>query len=422
MPTRRLSLLANRNFFFVWLSGGIVTLSKAIRTVAVMKLFYDLTGSAAGVGILVGSDILAGVLIVPLAGVLADRFDRRKMLISIDIVRAVLALLLMGFSSAPIAFRTGHSDGALLVYGISVALFILTNCYFPARSAIVADVVEKERLLDANTISRSLGTLGKVLGPLLGGFAVLLFSLPSAFALSAALYLAAAVAIFFVRTPPLSLLRGAASIRAVHEDIIDGIRHVRQNPAVFVVTTIYLAFLIGRGLSLGLDVVFAEQVLAGGRISTSQVFGYMMSATALGMFLGTLSARYLGRRFAEKWLWLFGLGVMSLDALGLALARTLSLSLMSKFAHGIGAGLMWALAAIMLRGDGEKSKRGRVFGLFVTAASIPAAITAYLGGVLADYTSVQFVYGMAFVWMLLTVIGSCFRRGFKAIPARAQKT
>ena len=148
----------------------------------------------------------------------------------------------------------------------------------------------------------------------------------------------------------------------------------------------------------------------------------MMSVVALGTFLGTPVARYLEQRFAQKWLWLFGLGVMSLDALGLALARTLSLSLTAKFAHGIGAGLMWSLLPIIFQENGEKSKRRRVFALFIVTASIPAAITACLGGILADYTSVQFVYGVAFVWMLLTVTGSCFLQKFKAIPVRVEGT
>ncbi len=401
-----LSVLANRNFFFVWISGGIVTMSKAVRTIAVMKLIYDLTGLAAGVGILVGSDIFAGVLILPLAGVLADRFDRRRMQIVIDVLRAALVLILI------------WSESALVVYILSFALFILTSCYFPARSAILPDVVKREQLLDANAVSKSLSTLGKVLGPLLGGFVVARFSLPAAFILCAALYLASAASMFLVRTKPLSLLRAEASIRAVYEEFIDGLRYVRQNPVVSVVTTIYLTLLIGWGLSLALDVVFAEQVLASDVLSASQAYSYMMTAAAFGMFLGTLVVRYLGRRFPKKWLWLFGLGVMSLDGLGLALVRTLPLSLAAKFAHGIGEGLMWSLWPTILQENVEKSKRGRVFGLFVATASIPAVITAYLGGIIADRTSVQFVYGVTCVWILLTVIISSFLPKFKAIPVR----
>jgi MFS family permease len=401
-----LSVLGNRNFFFVWLSGGLVTMSKAVRNIAVMKLIYDLTGLAAGVGILVGSDILAGVLILPLAGVLADRFDRRRMQIIIDVLRAVLALTIM------------WSRSALVVYILSFALFILTNCYFPARSAIVPDVVKREQLLAANATSKSLSTLGKVLGPLAGGFVVVYFSLNGAFILSAALYLVSAASMFLVRTKPLSLLRAEASIRAVYEEFIDGLRYVRQNPVVSVVTTIYLTLLIGWGLSLGLDVVFAEQILASDTLSTSQAYSYMTSSAAFGMFLGTLVVTYLGRRFAKKWLWLFGLGVMSLDGLGLAIVSSLSLSLAAKFAHGIGEGLMWSLWPTILQENVEKSKRGRVFGLFVATASIPAVITAYVGGILADHTSVRLVYGITCVWILLTVIGGSFLPKFRAIPVR----
>jgi MFS family permease len=69
----------------------------------------------------------------------------------------------------------------------------------------------------------------------------------------------------------------------------------------------------------------------------------------------------------------------------------------------------------------EEDKRGRAYSLFMGAVTIPPAITVYLGGRLADRTSLQLVYGLAGGWVLLTVVGSRFLPGYRAIPARGEE-
>ena len=69
----------------------------------------------------------------------------------------------------------------------------------------------------------------------------------------------------------------------------------------------------------------------------------------------------------------------------------------------------------------EEDKRGRAFSLFLGAITIPPAITVYLGGWLADRTSLRLVYVLAGGWVLLTVIGSRFLPGYRAIPARSEE-
>ncbi len=398
-----LSLLTNRNFVPIWLCGGSLTIAKAIRNVALMKLIYDLTGSAGGVGVMIASDILSGVIILPLAGVLADRFNRKKLMISVDILRAGLTFLLL------------CSRSSTFIYVLNFALASSSMCYYPARSALVPDLVKKEQLLDANALSNSLGTLGRVLGPLLGGIVVDRFSIQVAFVLSASLYVVSVLGTSRVQVAPRSLLRGKASVQAVYEALVEGIRYARQNPVVSAMMTIYLSLFIGWGLSMSLDVVYAEQVLSSEYFSNSKAYSYMLSIAAAGMFVGTLVVRYLNRHFSKKRLWLLGLSMMSLDALGLSFVRSLPLALTAKFCHGIGTGLSDSLWPTLLQENVEKEQRGRAFGLFISFASIPPVITVYLGGKLADHTSIQFVYGLSCTLMLLTVIGACFLPGYRTI-------
>jgi len=404
-----LSVLANRDFVPLWIGAGLNSLGRAVLSIALMKLIYDQTGSAGGVGLLVFTNILSMVIATPVGGVLTDRLNRRKLLTGIGVLRAILVLFFL-WARSP-----------LPIYVINFVLSVVTTLSFPVGSAVVPDVVKKEQLLDANALSMSLGTLAMVFGPLLGGFVVDRFSLQAVFIISGVLFFLAALGVLLVRLPPPSLLRGEATLRAVYEEFVEGVRYARVNVVVSTLTIIYLVFLVGLGLKMGLDVVFAEQVLSDESLSTSTAYSYITSAAAVGMFGGSLLVRYLGRRFAKKQLLLVGLGMLSLDGLGLAFVRSLPLALVAKFANGVGWGFSDSIWPTMLQENVEEDKRGRAYSLFMGAVTIPPAITVYLGGRLADRTSLQLVYGLAGGWVLLTIIGSRFLPGYRAIPARGEE-
>jgi MFS family permease len=398
-----LTVMANRNFVPLWFSGGLVALGGAVLNIALMKSILDQTGSAGGVGLLVFTNISAMVIITPVSGVLADRLDRKRLLIGLGVLRTLLVLL----------FSRAYSP--LAIYAINFALGLVETLNFPVRAAVVPDVIEREQLLDANAVDKSLATLVMIIGPLLGGFMVDRFSTNSVFILNGVLFSVAVFGLLFVRVPPPSLLRGKASLRAVHEEFVEGARYARENPVVSAMIVIFFLFLAGMGLKLSLDLVFAEQVLSSNSLSTARAYSYMMSAASVGMFFGSLLVGYLGRRFPKKGLLLAGLGVRSLDALALAFTRSLPVAMVVRFVHGIGGGLSEALWPTLLQENVEERKRGRAFSLFIGVVTIPPAITVYLGGWLADQTSIQLVYGIAGGLALLTAVGSRFLPGYKAM-------
>jgi MFS family permease len=402
-----LSILADQNFLFLWLSGGLVALGAATLNIALMKLIYDQTGSAGGVGLLLFTSIFSMVIVTPISGVLADRLDRKKLMVTIGVLRTVLVFLFL------------WADTPLAIYAINFLLAVVSTLNFPVRAAVMPDIVEREQLLDANAVDRSLATLVLIVGPLLGGVMVDQASLEFVFVLNGALCLAGVLALLLVQVPPPSLLRGEASLRAVYEEFVEGARYARVNPVVSALTIIYFVFLAGLSLRLSLDLVFAQQVLSRESLPAATAYSYMMSAASAGMFLGSLLISYLGRRYPRKRLLLVGLGVRALDAIGLAFVRSLPSALALRFVHGIGGGLSEALWPTLLQENVEEDKLGRAFSLFVGVVTIPPVITVYLGGWLADQTSLQLVYGIAGGWALLAVIGSRFLSGYRVMPTES---
>ena len=87
-----LSVLANRDYLFLWISGGLSSLGSAVLGIALTKLIYDQTGSAGGVGVLVFSSWFSMMVIMPFGGVLADRLDRKTLLVGTGILSTMLVL------------------------------------------------------------------------------------------------------------------------------------------------------------------------------------------------------------------------------------------------------------------------------------------------------------------------------------------
>ena len=398
-----LSVLTNRDFVPLWISEGVRALGALIMRITLVKLIYDLTGSASGISLLILTHTFAHVIAPPISGVLADRFERKKLLISVGVLRVALMLLFV-WTRSPLA-----------IYVNLLVLTMATMLCDATRSAIVPDIVEREQLLDANALDLSLATLMMISGPLLGGFIADRFSPRATFILCAVLYLPAALGLFFVRVPPRSGSREQTTRRAIYEEFVEGVQYARVTPVVSALTIIFATFLAGLSLQNSLGMILAEQVLSNGSLSATEVYGTMASVATAGSFAGTLLVRYLGRRYQKKRVILASIAAISLGPLGLAVARSLTLALTVELISGVSNGVLNSLWPTLLQENVEEDKRGRVFSLFTGVRSIPPAITVYLGGWLADRTSVQLVYGLAGGWVLLTAICSRFLPGYQAI-------
>jgi MFS family permease len=357
---------------------------------------------------LIFTHFFSTVVMMPIAGVLADRVDRRRLLILSSLLRAVLVLL-FPWARSPLA-----------IYALNLALTTATMLGGPAQSALLPDIVEKDQLLDANALTCSLGTLTGILGPLLGGLVLNQFSVPATFILCGALSLPIVLGILLMRIPPPSVSRGKATLRAVYGEFVEGIRYARVNPVVSTLTIIFITYLTGLCLSTSLSMVLAERVLASESLSAATAFSTMQSVTAAGLFAGSLLVRHVGRRYPKKRVLLVSIGIVSLDAIGLAVARSLPFALAVKLISGIGTGMVDSMRPTLLQEHVEEEKLGRAFSLFTGVTSISSAIAVYAGGWLADRTSIQLVYWVSGTWVLLTAIGSGFLPGYRAIPVQSE--
>ena len=185
-------LRTNRDFRQLWLGQVVSQLGDWFDTIALFTLVLRLTGSGRAVGLVLVARFLPSVVLGPLSGVLADRFNRRHIMIVSDVARALVVLGFL-FVRSP--------DQLWLVYVLTVLQLAFSAFFEPARSAALPSIVAPRDLVAANSISAVTWSAMLTLGAAVGGPVTDWFGTDAAFVIDSLTYLVSAVLVWRVRLP-----------------------------------------------------------------------------------------------------------------------------------------------------------------------------------------------------------------------------
>src|SRR2546430_11555929 len=187
-------LRGNRGFRFLWLGQVVSQMGDWIDTIAVYTIALRLTGSSRSVALIMVARFLPSVIMGPLSGVIADRFSRRSIMITADLLRAVVVL---GF------LLVRRPDQMWLVDVLTVLQLAFFAFFRPSETAAIPSIVSDRELLAANAIASVTWSVMLTLGAAIGGFCGGLFGPNAAFALDPLSFVAFALFIACVPFPQL---------------------------------------------------------------------------------------------------------------------------------------------------------------------------------------------------------------------------
>ena len=175
-----LRVLRNRDFGLLWLGQAVSLVGDGIYLVAIAWLVLDISNEPTALGLVGLAWTLPMVAALLISGVLSDRFERRRLMITADLLRLVAIGTIAALALAETA-ELWQVIALVVVYGIGQALFQ------PAFSAVVPDVVPRDQLLQANAVRELMEPLGlRFAGPALGGLLIAVFGVGEAFVVDAA--------------------------------------------------------------------------------------------------------------------------------------------------------------------------------------------------------------------------------------------
>ena len=281
-------LRTNPNYRNTWIGQVVSEVGDHFNNIAVFSLALANTRSGLVVSGVMLSRAIPAVLAGPIAGVVLDRFDRKRIMIASDLIRAFVAL---GF-----ILTIGRRDTWLL-YVLSGLLMFASPFFTSGRSSILPTIASKEELHTANSLTQTTQWTTLTIGTFLAGASVTQFGYKWAFAGNSLSFLISAWCIsrLHVRDggfrPKREALTEAEVVRPWHE-YTEGLRYMRSTPLIFGIALIGVGWATGGGAAQILFSVFGELVFNRG----PEGIGVIWGSAGIGLLLGGGFAYWLGQR------------------------------------------------------------------------------------------------------------------------------
>ncbi len=371
------------------------------NSVAVLGLVLQLTQSGLGASLVILCSTLPSFFLIPFAGPVVDRFDRRKLMIVTNLLSAGIALMF-------VLVRDASTLG--LLYLASVLLVVMASFFAPASAASIPNIVSVEELFSANALSGATWGVMVMVGSALGGIVSSMFGRDVAFIINAISFIVAAVIIAPIDIPSPKAEKSIAPWR----DFAEGLAYLRDNLPALAMVGIKVGFGLAGGVIVLIS-VFGEQVFKAGDAG----IGFLYSARGMGALVGPFVARALvGRSIAKSRsaLWISFL----VTGLGYAIFATagwlnaLWLGCAALFIGHFGGGIVWALSGVLLQLTTPDRFRGRVFAVDFGFNTLTTGISTLIFGLalqagtspmILSVVGAAILCGYGFLWALVTAQG-----------------
>ncbi|HVG55815.1 MAG TPA: MFS transporter [Vicinamibacterales bacterium] len=385
--------LTYRDFRVLWFGAFTSTIGTWMQKVAQNWLVLTITGTSSA--FFLGLDSFLGelpiLLFTLIGGVVADRRDRRQLLLTSQYVQMTAAFTLAALVYFDVV-RIWH------VLALSVATGMAQAFGGPAYQSLLPSLVEKEHVPNAIAFNSIQFNLARVIGPLIAGVALAAFGMAICFGLNGVSFLAVIVAILslHVRHIPSPTTTG------MHEQLKGGFAFVRANPGLIGLCVLgFTTTFLGNPLLTFLP-VFTRDVFAGG----VDEYTYLMAAAGGGAVTGALVVAWLGRfRHMGRTLlviqFVFGLLIVVF-----ALLRLMWLNAIVLFAAGACMVMVFAMLSSLVQLNAPNEMRGRVMSIYMVAfrGGMPVgSLAAGWNATLSSAPSVLIVNGV-----LLTAVAAWF--------------
>lgn len=375
----------NRNFRRVWLAQFISETGDWFYVIAIYNLVFDLTGKAQAIGLAVVLQVLPATFIGPAAGVVNDRISRKRVMIAADLARVAIV-------SAMLLVRS--REMVWLVYPLLLAETLMWAFFEPARSAALPNIVKKEEIFAANTITATTWSVAFASGSAIGGAVAYLFGREVVFVLNALSFVISAMLVAGMRfTEPHAAGSPPFRPRDLFDfsPVLEGARYIWNEPRL------RLTVFVKGGLGfLGANWVIFP--LMGERVFHLQpayldphrgaVLGMslLMGARGLGSLIGPVgSARWAGRTAGRlRTGILIGFLLGAAGYIGLSRAPTLPLACLAVVIAHAGGSMIWVFSTTLLQLFSEDRFRGRVFSADFGFCMLTIALTSYSASMAFD--------------------------------------
>jgi MFS family permease len=269
--------LEHRDYRLLFFAGVASTLGGGLQGLTNTWQIFLLTGSPLQIGLSGAARAVPILLFSLIGGVIADRFDRRRIIVVSQVMNALFALLL-GLLTAAGLVQVWH------IYAVTFLNASLMSISQPGRRAIIASVVPRHHLMNAFALNQNLFNLSRIIAPALAGLMIATVALPINYFVNGAATLVTALWLTFIKVPPLPERPKASPLH----DFMEGLAFVRRRSIILALLATDLGAMVFGSFQTVLP-IFADRFDTG-----AAGYGVLESAVAIGATIGTASILSLG--------------------------------------------------------------------------------------------------------------------------------
>lgn len=371
----------NSSFVLLWAGQFVSQIGDRLAALAFPWLVYQSTGSTLGTGAVFAIYSLPYVLFGTLAGVTVDRLDKRRLMIAVDLLRAVLVLV--------VPFVAPRSLPAVFILAFAIAS---AGVFFdPAKLAILPEIVPTGRLLRANSLFSTAENLTEVLGWAFAGLLLASVTTSAAFELDAATFAVSAVALAVMRYRAPATTATKSARHGLWAEVHEGFSILARNRGLRANTVMVVVCTAGLGAVYPLTFFFATDVLGGG----AGTFGALEAAVGAGFLIGSLALVALATRVHKGRVMIGGLVLMGACLALVATTGSVWVAAVPFIVFGIANAAVLIAVDTYLQEVVPHGMRGRVLGTRFTITQGTYAVSVLVGGALAAVADIRLLFIIA---------------------------
>lgn len=383
--------LKEEEFRNLWLGMLPGTMAMQMGMVTNGYLAYEITGSAAAIGLVTLGFGIPMLLFSLIGGVVADRVSKRRVImisqVTIGLCAAVLAFLVI--------------SGVIAIWQMTLVAFVMGTCFafnMPARQSFVAEIISRPRLMNAIALNNAGMNMSRVVGPAMAGALIARpgIGIGGVYVIMAAMYAFVVASLFRVRDRGANPnARNASGARA----LLDGLRYIRGHAVVFSLLILAFAPVILGMPYQALMPVFAEDVFDVG----ASGLGVMMSVNGIGALLGSLIVASM-TGISRRGLALLIMGITFGLSLALfAFGGQYWIALLALLIVGGASAAYMSLNSTLVMDKTDAQYHGRVMSVYMlTFSAMPLSVTPF--GALADRFGAPVTIGIGGLLLVVIVL------------------
>ena len=394
---------SNRDFAKLWMAQVVSLLGDWFNTIVISAMIVKYTEGTGYQGIAVSGFLIARMipplLMRPLAGVLADRFDRKRLLIISDVLRALAVLGLLITTQGP--------EYLPLIYVFTIIQFLVSSIFEPARNAIMPSVLFRHQLVVGNTLTSITWSAMLAIGAICGGIVAEIFGIRAALLIDALTFMVSALLVMTVVIPVVPRSEIGQEQRTKQDKskrtFADGIRHLRKHPGTAAALFVKSAQSVTN--SHALLIIYGTQVFVLGDQGITSM-AILWAAFGIGAIIGPL----ITNRFSDdsvrvlRRLTTVGFAMNALGCLLWGMSPSLEILALAIVVRSMGGSVNWTYSSIIIQKIVPDEYLGRMFSLDFAGFELVQSIGIVVVGVLIDAVGVGRVHVIVYVSALVALV------------------